>query len=113
MSKNNSLCSKKTLSNGMNVLLIPSKQAPVIAIQGWIKFGAADESEDIAGLAHLFEHLLFKGTSKRAVGQIAADLEGMGGDVNAFTSYDQTVMHMWLHGPYDTHTHPDRPPVLP
>ena len=95
-----SLCSKKTLSNGMNVLLIPSKQAPVVAIQGWIKFGAADETDDIGGLAHLFEHLLFKGTGKRQVGQIAAELEGMGGDVNAFTSYDQTVMHMTLASKY-------------
>lgn len=87
---------KHTLVNGLDVLLIPQKQAPVVALQGWIKFGAADETDDIAGVAHLFEHLLFKGTTNRKVGQIAFEIEGLGGDLNAYTSYDQTVMHMTL-----------------
>ncbi len=91
---------KHFLSNGIPVLAIPSRQAPVVAIQGWIRFGAADESNDIAGIAHLFEHLLFKGTKKRAAGQIAMEVEGMGGDLNAYTSYDQTVMHLTLRSPY-------------
>lgn len=90
------LCKKLQLSNGMTLLMIPNRQSPVVAIQGWMRFGAADESDDIAGLAHLFEHLLFKGTERRAVGQVAAEIEGLGGDVNAYTSYDQTVMHMTL-----------------
>ena len=47
-------------------------------------------------LAHLFEHLLFKGTERRAVGQVAREIESLGGDVNAYTSYDQTVMHITL-----------------
>jgi len=85
---------KITLSNGVPILAIPTKQAPVVALQAWIRFGAADETDDIAGLAHLFEHLLFKGTNRRAVGQIAKEIESMGGDVNAYTSYDQTVMHL-------------------
>jgi len=74
--------------------MIPNKQAPVVALQGWIRFGSADETADIAGLAHLFEHLLFKGTEKRAVGMISREIEGLGGDLNAYTSYDQTVMHL-------------------
>lgn len=85
---------KIILSNGLPILAIPTKQAPVLALQAWIRFGAADETNDIAGLAHLFEHLLFKGTSRRAVGHIAKEIESMGGDVNAYTSYDQTVMHL-------------------
>lgn len=85
---------KFTLSNGLSVLCIPTKQAPVVALQAWIRFGAADETDEIAGLAHLFEHLLFKGTNRRAVGQIAKEIESLGGDVNAYTSYDQTVMHL-------------------
>jgi zinc protease len=85
-----------TLTNGLKVLLIPSKSHPVVSLQGWMNFGAADESDDIAGVAHLFEHLLFKGTEKRPVGVIASDIEGLGGDLNAYTSYDQTVMHMTL-----------------
>jgi zinc protease len=87
---------KQTLVNGLDVLMIPSKQAPVVAIQGWIRFGAADETDEIAGVAHLFEHLLFKGTEKRKVGQIANEIEGLGGDLNAYTTYDHTVMHMTL-----------------
>jgi zinc protease len=87
---------KHTLLNGLDILMIPSKQAPVVALQGWIRFGAADESDDIAGVAHLFEHLLFKGTQKRKVGQIANEIEGLGGDLNAYTTYDHTVMHMTL-----------------
>jgi zinc protease len=85
---------KIILSNGLPILAIPTKQAPVVALQAWIRFGAADETDEIAGLAHLFEHLLFKGTNRRAVGQIAKEIESLGGDVNAYTSYDQTVMHL-------------------
>lgn len=87
---------KHTLSNGLTILSIPSHQAPVVSLQGWIRFGSADETDDIAGVAHLFEHLLFKGTKTRAVGQIAKDVEGLGGDLNAYTTYDHTVMHMTL-----------------
>ena len=87
---------KHTLSNGLKILLIPSKRSPVVALQGWVKYGAADETEDIAGVAHLFEHLLFKGTTNRAVGEIAQEIEGLGGDLNAYTTYDHTVMHMTL-----------------
>ncbi len=90
------LCYEHQLKNGLKTLFIPSKQAPVIAVQAWIQYGAADESDKEAGLAHFFEHLLFKGTKKRQVGQIAREVESIGGDINAFTSYDHTVMHMTL-----------------
>lgn len=88
--------SAHTLNNGLKVLLIPSRRVPVIALQGWIRFGSADETDDIAGIAHLFEHLLFKGTEKRKVGQVAFEVESLGGDLNAYTSFDETVMHMTL-----------------
>lgn len=87
---------RHVLPNGLNILLIPSKRSPVVALQGWVKYGAADETDEIAGVAHLFEHLLFKGTENRAVGQIAQEIEGLGGDLNAYTTYDHTVMHMTL-----------------
>jgi zinc protease len=90
------LCLEHQLKNGLKVLLIPSKQAPVVAVQAWIQYGAADEIDREAGLAHFFEHLLFKGTGKRKVGEIAREVEAVGGDINAFTSYDHTVMHMTL-----------------
>ena len=91
---------KHTLSNGLSLLLIQRRKAPVVALQGWVKYGAADETDDIAGVAHLFEHLLFKGTENRAVGQIAQEIEGLGGDLNAYTTYDHTVMHMTLASKY-------------
>ncbi len=87
---------KLKLKNGLELLLIQSKASPVLTLQGWIRYGAADEIDEIAGIAHLFEHLLFKGTEKRAVGQIAQEIEALGGDLNAYTTYDHTVMHMTL-----------------
>lgn len=89
-------CQRYRLSNGLEVLAVPSRNAPVVALQGWIRFGSADEGERYAGLAHLFEHLLFKGTQKRSVGQIAREVESLGGDLNAYTTYDHTVMHLTL-----------------
>ncbi|MEO5668431.1 MAG: pitrilysin family protein [Bdellovibrionota bacterium] len=88
------------LSNGLNLLFIPNRRSPVVALQGWVRYGAADESDDIAGVAHLFEHLLFKGTTNRAVGEIAREIEGLGGDLNAYTTYDHTVMHLTLASKY-------------
>lgn len=87
---------KRRLSNGLEVIFVPTPGMNVVALQGWIRFGAADEPLEAAGIAHLFEHLLFKGTETRGVGQIANDIENLGGDVNAFTTYDCTVMHLTL-----------------
>lgn len=79
---------------GITALLIPQKHNPVVTLQAWMKFGSADEHNEIAGLAHLFEHLLFKGTPRRGVGEVASEIESIGGDVNAYTTYDYTVMHL-------------------
>ncbi|MEZ4813700.1 MAG: pitrilysin family protein [Bdellovibrionota bacterium] len=87
---------KRRLSNGLEVIFVPTPGMDVVALQGWIRFGSADEPIEAAGIAHLFEHLLFKGTETRGVGQIANDIENLGGDVNAFTTYDCTVMHLTL-----------------
>ena len=85
-----------TLSNGLTVVLEPQHAAPVVAIQCWVKVGSADEREDEAGLAHLHEHMLFKGTAQRGPGEIAAAIESSGGNINAWTSFDQTVYHVVL-----------------
>lgn len=78
----------------MEILFVPTPGINVVALQGWIRFGAADEPEAAAGIAHFFEHLLFKGTESRGVGEVAKEIENLGGDVNAFTTYDCTVMHL-------------------
>ena len=62
----------------------------------WVKVGSADEARDEAGLAHVHEHMLFKGTKRRGIGAIAQDVEASGGEINAWTSYDQTVYHLVL-----------------
>jgi zinc protease len=82
------------LDNGLTVILDPNRAAPVVAIQMWVKVGSADEADDEAGLAHVHEHMLFKGTARRGVGQIAREIETAGGDINAWTSFDQTVYHV-------------------
>ncbi len=91
---------KTTLSNGLAVVLEEDHSAPVVAFQMWVKVGSADEEKEEAGIAHVFEHMLFKGTGKRGVGGIAREVEGAGGYINAFTSYDQTVYHLAIASRY-------------
>lgn len=70
--------------------------APVVAIQLWVGVGSALESDAQRGMAHVHEHLVFKGTDKRGVGVIAADIEAAGGSINAWTSLEETVYHVVL-----------------
>src|SRR4029453_2600567 len=85
-----------TLSNGLQVVLMEDHSAPVVALQTWVRYGSADEDRDVAGIAHVFEHMLFKGTERFPHGEIAALIEGAGGTVNAWTSYDETVYHVTI-----------------
>lgn len=85
-----------TLPNGLRVMVQENHSAKVAAIQVWVRVGSADETAPEAGLAHVHEHMLFKGTDRRKVGEIASEIEGAGGDINAWTSYDQTVYHVTM-----------------
>src|SRR5256886_5507889 len=82
------------LPNGLTVLVEENHAAPVAGIQVWVRVGSADELPGEAGLAHLHEHMLFKGTARRGPGEIARNIEGCGGEINAWTSFDQTVYHV-------------------
>jgi len=82
------------LDNGLTVIIDENRSAPVVSVQMWVKVGGADETDKQAGLSHVFEHMLFKGTAKRAVGRIASDIEAVGGDINAYTSFDNTVYYL-------------------
>ena len=84
------------LPNGLTVLLQETGAAPVAEFQVWAGAGSADERDDERGLAHFHEHMLFKGTERRGVGEIAGEVEGAGGRINAYTSYDVTVYHATL-----------------
>ncbi|GAC1344376.1 MAG: pitrilysin family protein [Myxococcales bacterium] len=82
------------LSNGLTVVVDENPAAPVAALQVWVGVGSADEQSDAEGLAHLHEHMLFKGTARRGPGEIARQIEAAGGEINAWTSFDQTVYHV-------------------
>lgn len=94
------MLNKYQLPNGMNVILAQSKKSPVISAQVWVENGSADEIKGEEGLSHFIEHLLFKGTEKYGVGEIASKVEGAGGQINAYTSFDQTVYYMTLSKEY-------------
>jgi zinc protease len=89
-----------TLPSGLKVLLLPNHATKVVAFQAWVGVGSADEPEALAGIAHVFEHMLFKGTRRRKVGEIAQEVEGAGGEINAWTSFDQTVYHLVIASRY-------------
>src|SRR5262245_16757832 len=65
---------KTTLSNGLRVLLLESRTAPVVSWNLWANVGSVNETDDEAGLCHLIEHMIFKGTGRRPVGQIAKEV---------------------------------------
>lgn len=83
-----------TLDNGLRVLVKEDPERKVATIQLWVLVGSADEERSEAGISHLIEHMAFKGTEKRGVGQIAAEVESLGGETNAYTSWDETVFHV-------------------
>lgn len=78
------------LPNGLEVVVIPDRRAPVVTHMVWYKVGAADETPGKSGLAHFLEHLLFKGTAKNPAGRFSKEVAAFGGQENAFTSQDYT-----------------------
>src|SRR5262252_3718793 len=79
-----------TLPNGLQVVLIEDHRTPVVTQMIWYKVGSADETPGKSGLAHFLEHLMFKGTAKHPVGEFSQTVLKIGGNENAFTSYDYT-----------------------
>ena len=78
------------LNNGMEVVVIPDHRAPIVTHMVWYKIGSADEPAGKSGIAHFFEHLMFKGTSNHKAGEFGAKVSEIGGSENAFTTYDYT-----------------------
>ena len=70
---------RHTLPNGLTVLVRRDTSAPVVAIVTYVKAGYFDETDDIVGIAHVLEHMFFKGTPARGVGQIAKETKLAGG----------------------------------
>ena len=92
--------SQFTLANGLKVILEENRNAPVVALQIWVNVGSGDERDEEAGMCHFIEHMIFKGTEKRRVREMAREIESMGGSINAYTSYDQTVFHITIASRY-------------
>ncbi len=80
-----------TLDNGMQVVVITNRRAPIVTHMVWYKVGAADESPGESGNAHFLEHLLFKGTKTLGPGEFSEIIARNGGQENAFTSQDYTA----------------------
>jgi len=87
---------RAVLPNGLTVLVQEDRTAPVVAIVTWVKAGYFDETDEENGLAHALEHMFFKGTAKRGVGEIAKETKAIGGYLNAHTIYDSTVYYTVL-----------------
>lgn len=87
-----------TLPNGLTVLLKEDRSAPVVSLQAWVGTGSIHEGKWLgAGLSHILEHMLFKGTEKRKAGEIARAVQDQGGYINAYTTFDRTVY--WIDVP--------------
>lgn len=82
--------------NGLTLHIAGGHPAPVIAVQAWVGVGSADETPPQAGVAHVIEHMLFKGSTEYGVGELTRAIEASGGEINAWTSFDQTVFHAVL-----------------
>jgi zinc protease len=83
------------LPNGCEIIVKEKHNAPVVAVQAWVRTGAMDEGKSLgAGLSHFCEHLLFKGTNKRPTGVLDQEIRGAGGDENAYTTSERTVYHI-------------------
>jgi zinc protease len=84
---------KKTLSNGLVIILAEDHTVPLVSFQTWYKVGSVDEVPGITGISHLFEHLMFKGTPKYGPRKFFQELESKGAEINAYTTRDYTVYY--------------------
>ena len=82
---------REVLPNGLTVLVQRDRSAPVTAVVTHVKAGFFDEPDEWVGISHVLEHMFFKGTPSRGVGQIARETKAAGGYLNASTTYDHTV----------------------
>jgi zinc protease len=81
------------LQNGMQVVVIPDHRAPVVTQMIWFKVGGVDDPPGLSGLAHFFEHMMFRGTKKTPGDQFSQVLARNGGEDNAFTTHDYTAFY--------------------
>jgi zinc protease len=88
---------ERTLPNGLKVIVKEDHRAPVVVQQIWYKVGSMDERTGVTGIAHVLEHMMFKGTATVPAGEFSRRIAAAGGRENAFTSYDYTAYFQQLH----------------
>ncbi|HMD30915.1 MAG TPA: insulinase family protein, partial [Candidatus Acidoferrales bacterium] len=81
----------RTLPNGLRLLVVEEHSTPILNIQVWYHVGSKDERPGRTGFAHLFEHLMFKGSAHVGVDELSRIVEAAGGVDNAYTNDDATV----------------------
>ena len=79
------------LDNGLDIVVIPDRRVPVVTHMVWYRNGSADDPLGESGIAHFLEHLMFKGTERHPAGEFSKVVSALGGQENAFTSYDYTA----------------------
>jgi zinc protease len=88
---------RTVLPNGLTLILKPDRSAALASVQVWVKTGSIHEGAHLgAGLSHYLEHMLFKGTERRAGRDISATVQAHGGYINAYTTFDRTVYYIDL-----------------
>ena len=82
-----------TLANGLRVMSARMDAVETVSLGCWVNVGARHEAEDVNGVAHMLEHMAFKGTSRRSARAIAEEIESVGGHLDAYTSREFTAYH--------------------
>src|SRR5207344_3255019 len=82
------------LANGLTVVTDPMPHLETAAVGVWVNAGARHETEPTNGIAHMLEHMAFKGTTRRNARQIVEEVERVGGYINAHTGYEQTAYYV-------------------
>lgn len=85
---------KEFLENGIPVVMEPFKNVHSVSLGIWVKVGSRYERPEKNGISHFLEHMFFKGTKKRTARDIAVEIDSMGGDLNAFTSRENTAFYI-------------------
>ena len=86
----------KTLKNGLKVIVCEKPDNDFVQFEVWYRTGSKDEKPGIRGMAHLFEHMMFRGTAKFPGKSVFENVDKVGGKVNAYTSFDRTVYHEYI-----------------
>jgi zinc protease len=85
---------KVILQNGLTVIVREQNAVPLVSVTTLVRAGYFDEPDSLSGISHVVEHMFFKGTVNRGVGEVARQTRGLGGTLNAYTAYDRTVYHV-------------------